>query len=272
MINYITYKNYVKLLVLKLLVLRLIMGVFVNVVIEQNLYEVVGKHILLNLAIRRVFYRFLLQRILWYVVVFKTPICLVQLILLLISRTSKVTIVGKENLEVSDKGNIIFAFWHGNYTLLLTSLRMSNRVVLVHWSFRGNYIAQLFSTFNYRIVRTSKSGKSILKLIKVVKQGCSLFIAVDGPQGPAYKTKPGIIYIAQKTGAKIVPLRIEGRKGFILKKRWDNHFIPFPFNNITVSFGKSISVKPGDSLETKEEEVTRALLGLTRKKIRDLPN
>jgi len=253
-----TYKNYVKLLVPSSIV-----GIFVNVVIEQNLYEMVGKHILLNLAIRRLCYRFFFQRIIWYVVVFKISVRLVQLILLLISGTSKITIVGKENLKASKKENIIFAFWHGNYTLLLASLRMSNTAVLVHRSFRGNYIAQLFSTFNYHIVRTSKSGKSILKLIKMVKQGCSVFIAVDGPQGPAYRTKPGIIYIAQKTGAKIVPLGLEGRKGFVLKNRWDNHFIPLPFNNITVSFGKSVSVRPGDSLEAKEEEVTRALLELT---------
>lgn len=159
-----------------------------------------------------------------------------------------------------NKQGIIFAFWHGNYTLLLASLRKNNGVALVHWSFRGDYIAQLFSTFNYHIIRTSKSGRSILELIKVIKQGCPGFIAVDGPQGPAYKTKPGIIYIAREAGAKIVPLKLAARRGLILRRRWDNHFIPLPFNKITVSFGKSIEVKPGDSLQMKKEQVTRSLL------------
>ncbi|GAH20761.1 unnamed protein product, partial [marine sediment metagenome] len=35
------------------------------------------------------------------------------------------------------------------------------------------------------------------------------FIAADGPQGPSYKTKPGMIYIAQRAKAMIVPLTIK---------------------------------------------------------------
>jgi len=264
MINFITYKNHQK-----VLIFGFIVRVVLNTVIEQNLYEIVGKRVLLNFAIRRLFYRFLFQKILCHTVVLKTPVWPIQLILLFISRTSRVTIVGEENLKrvEKEKQGVIFAFWHGNYTLLLASLHANNAVALVHRSFRGNYIAQLFTTFNYHIVRTSRSGRSVLELIKAIKRGHSGFIAVDGPQGPARETKPGIIYIARATGARIIPLGLEARRGFVLRTRWDNHFIPLPFNSFTVSFGKSIDVKPGDSLKLKEEQVTGSLLELTNGKI-----
>jgi len=241
------------------------MGTVVKIVIEQNIYKIVGKQILLNLAIRRLFYRFFFQKILCYIIAIKTPTWLIQLILLFVSRSSRTTIVGEENLKKieKEKQRVIFAFWHSNYTLLLVSLHMKNAVALVHLSFRGNYIAQLFSAFNYHIVRTSKSGRSILELVKAIKQGYSGFIAVDGPHGPPYKTKLGTIYIARKAEAEIVPLSIEARRGFTLSKRWDNHFIPLPFNDITVFIGKSIDVKPSDSLKAKGEEVNRSLLELT---------
>ncbi len=244
------------------------MGVVVKIVIEQSVYEVVGKQVLLNLVTRRCLYRFLFRKILCYVVAIKTPSWFIQLILLLIFRSSRIRIVGEENLKriEKEKQKVIFAFWHGNYTLLLVSLRTKNAVALVHLSFRGNYVAQLASAFNYQIVRTPGGGRSMLELVKAIKQGYSGFIAVDGPQGPLHKTKPGTIYIARKAGAKIVPLTLEARRGLVLSRRWDNHFIPLPFNNITVVVGKSIDVKPGDSIEAKVEEVTRSLLELTNER------
>jgi len=257
------------------LILRFIVNVVVKIVIEQSVYEVVGKRVILNLAIRRLFYRFFFQKILCYIIAIRLSSWFIQLILLFVSVSSRITIVGEENLEIIEKKKqkVIFAFWHGNYTLLLVSFRTKNAVALVHFSFRGNCIAQLASAFNYHIVRTHRGGRSIIELIKAIEQGYSGFIAVDGPQGPHHRTKPGTIYIARKSGAKIIPLTIEAHRGLVMSGRWDNHFIPLPFNNITVFVGKSIDVKPDDSLEAKVEEVNRSLLKLTNeKKRRSLPN
>jgi len=227
-----------------------------------------GKQIFLNLTIHRLFYRFIFQKIILRIVIIKLPCWLIQLVLILISRSSRISIVGEENLKriEKEKGEVIFVFWHGSYTLLLVSLQIKNAVALVNFSFRGNYIAQLASGFNYHIVRTSKGGRSILELIKAIKKGYSGFIAVDGPQGPAHRIKPGTIYIARKANAKIIPLVIKARRGIVLSRRWDNHFIPLPFNNITVFFGESIDVKPEDSLEDKTEEIAKSLLELSNKK------
>lgn len=236
-----------------------------KIIVEQVIYQVVGKRFLLNLVIYGLFYRFFFQKILCYTVVIKAPTWLIQVILLFVSRSSKITIVGEESLRKikEKKQRVIFVFWHRYYTLLLVSLHPERAVGLVHLSFRGNYVAELASAFNYHIVRTSRNGRSILELIQKIKQGYPGFIAVDGPQGPPYKTKPGTIYIAQRAKAMIVPLTIKAHRALVLGKRWDKHFIPLPFNKITVFIGRPIEVKPGDSLETKTREVNRSLLELT---------
>lgn len=259
--NPIKYKSYIK-----IFITRFIPGSVVHIILEQNLYGVIEKSALFQFMIYRSLRRFLTRKIFWYIIALKIPIFFIQLILFLLSTTSKITVMGEENLKEIEEGNpsVIFALWHGNYTLLLISLRMEKAVALVHSSFRGNYISHIFSTFNYRIIQTSHNGKSIRELIKIIKQGYSGFITVDGPQGPPYQTKPGVIYIARKAGVKIVPLGLKTHRGVVLRGRWDKHVIPFPFARITVSFGKPIEVRPDDSLEVKGAEVTQSLMELIK--------
>jgi lysophospholipid acyltransferase (LPLAT)-like uncharacterized protein len=236
----------------------------IRIIIKQSVYQAVAEKFFLNLIARRLFYRFFFRKILYYTIVIKALSWPIQVILLFVSISSRITIVGEENLrKIEEKSQgAIFAFWHGHYTLLLASLRPEKAVALVHLSFRGNYLTELFSAFNYHIVRTSRNGRSILKFIKKLEEGYLGFIAVDGPRGPSYKTKPGTIYIAQRAKAMIVPLTIEAHRGVVLGRRWDRHFIPLPFNKITVFIGRPIEVNPGDSLKTKAMEVNRSLLKL----------
>ncbi|MBC7189939.1 hypothetical protein H5U35_07005, partial [Candidatus Aerophobetes bacterium] len=88
----------------------------------------------------------------------------------------------------------------------------------------------------------------IWQLIRKIEEGYFGFIAVDGPQGSPHQAKPGMIYIAKKTKATIIPLSIEAQRGIVLRRRWDKHFIPLPFNKITLFIGKPIQKKAGDSL------------------------
>jgi len=233
---------------------------------EQIIYQVVRRKFIAGVLIQRLFYRFLLQKVLFYTVAIRTPSWFVQGILLLISVSSTISIVGEETLKKIKEENqkVIFAFWHSDYTLLLTSLRTKKAVALVDSCFRGNYVAQLFSAFNYRVVRTSKNSRSIVELIKAIKEGYSGFIAVDGPHGPSHKTRPGTIYIAQRAKALIVPLTITAHRGLIFAKRWDHHVFPLPFSKITVSIGTPIEIDPDDSLEIKALQVTRSLQSTDR--------
>jgi len=237
----------------------------IRIITEQSVYQVVAGKFFLNLVARRLFYRFFFRKILYYTIVIKALSWPIQAILLFVSISSRITIIGEENLRKIEEKNqrVIFVFWHGYYTLLLASLRPEKAVALVHLSFRGNYVAELFSAFNYHIVRTSRNGRSILEFIKKIEEGYLGFIAADGPRGPSCKTKPGTIHIAQRVKAMIVPLTIKAHRGVVLGKRWDKHFIPLPFNKITVFIGRPIEVKPGDSLKTKTMEVNSSLLELT---------
>jgi len=54
-------------------------------------------------------------------------------------------------------------------------------------------------------------------------------IIPDGPRGPSYCVQPGIIKLAQKTGAAIFPIRVAYQNYWQLKS-WDRFRNPKPFS------------------------------------------
>ena len=87
-----------------------------------------------------------------------------------------------------------------------------------------------------------KGGKEALEeMVEYLKQGFAGAITVDGPKGPAFKVKPGIISIAQKANTTIVPYVIE-LSSYWQFKSWDKFRLPKPFSKVLISYGAPIDV------------------------------
>jgi Uncharacterized protein conserved in bacteria len=138
--------------------------------------------------------------------------------------------------------------------------------------FRDGDIADgLLKRFGFETVRGSaeegregKGGRSaLLKLMKLLKEGKNVAITVDGPKGPPFKAKDGTIFLAQKTGAVILPVCVKFEKFFRLNT-WDRLVIPYPFTKAQFLAGKEIRVSPEDTIEEKRRELEEELLRLER--------
>ena len=66
----------------------------------------------------------------------------------------------------------------------------------------------------------------------------------DGPDGPAYKVKPGLPFIAQKTGSLILPLGCYCRFAYHVP-RWDRYTLPLPFSTVQIQVGEPIRIPKG---------------------------
>lgn len=73
------------------------------------------------------------------------------------------------------------------------------------------------------------------------KQGA---VTPDGPRGPAYVVKPGIVDMASETGLAIVPLCAKANRYWQFKS-WDKIQMPKPFARVDVYYGEPIHV-PAD--------------------------
>lgn len=82
-------------------------------------------------------------------------------------------------------------------------------------------------------------------------------MTVDGPKGPPYKSKNGIIDLAKKAQVQVLPMTAVGERYWQLRS-WDKLRIPKPFSRVAVCYGEPIKV-PADA-QDESFEACRALL------------
>ena len=156
--------------------------------------------------------------------------------------TAKISWGGKEIVDEMIESNrpFIICAWHNDIYFSTWLLKEMNLTALISSSRDGEYINQVLNGFGFRAVRGSSTRGGIgatKQLVRCLKEGQSIAITPDGPQGPIYKVQEGIIALAKMTGVPIIPWRYEGNSCWNLNS-WDNHKIPKPFSKISSVFGQ----------------------------------
>jgi hypothetical protein len=95
-----------------------------------------------------------------------------------------------------------------------------------------------------------------------VQSGERIGITPDGPKGPREDVQDGVLYLAQKTGAPIVPVAYGAKRCWIFNS-WDRFMLPQPFNRIAMAYGKPIYIGAQDNLERRAVELKEALIQVT---------
>jgi hypothetical protein len=162
----------------------------------------------------------------------------------------------------------IFAIWHNRAGLSLALYEHFIRrhtpertmAALASASRDGGLTALVLKLFRMESVRGSSSRRgpqALRELITCAERGCDLAVTPDGPRGPRYQVKPGVIMAAQLTGLTIVP--ISYRLGWKIQlKSWDRFQIPIPFSRCEVVAGRALRV-PREATEAEREAVRAQL-------------
>ena len=179
----------------------------------------------------------------------------------LIGLTSKISIKGGNTLP----GAAIYTLWHRQEVLMIYLHR--NRAIcgLVSKSKDGEYMARILKRFGFTFVRgstTSGGFMSLRGLIKAARNGCSIAITPDGPRGPVFKVQPGVVYLARKAGAPLIPVACALSKKKILNS-WDRYLFPLPFGRIQAVYGAPFTVTETDDAAAKIAELENILNALT---------
>ena len=149
---------------------------------------------------------------------------------------------------------VIFALWHGSFASFLAygSKTWSNSKVMTSLSDDGELLTQILHIFGLGTIRGDerKDGvKSLIEMNRTIKEGVNICYACDGPLGPRYFAKGGVIYSCVKTGAPIIPVWTDAKRGIVFKKAWDLFKLPFPFNRIYINFAEPIYLENNTSEE-----------------------
>jgi lysophospholipid acyltransferase (LPLAT)-like uncharacterized protein len=156
--------------------------------------------------------------------------------------------------------NYIGALWHNRLLIfpfvLWRFLPNRHGAALISASRDGDLFADVVQRFGYDVVRGSSSrlgASAILKLTQVLASGRDVVIIPDGPLGPAYELGPGVIFLAQKSGAAVVPMNLEYSRCWRLGS-WDRFIVPRPFAKVRVLINRPHWVKSTATPEEFESE------------------
>lgn len=155
----------------------------------------------------------------------------------------------------------VLAFWH-NQQIMMPYIWLSHKEngkakpihVLISQHGDGRIIAGTIELLGLSSVAgsSSKGGSEALrKLVEITKKGCHVVFTPDGPKGPIYKSKPGVVRLAQLTGVPITPMALYADRKWIFKS-WDRMFLPKPFSKVAIGLGEEIPVPR----ELSEEDFT----------------
>lgn len=166
----------------------------------------------------------------------------------LLSRTLRFSQQGLDQCEqLRTRGaKFVVAFWHDELFPLIHLHRNQGVVAVVSQSQDGEFLSQVMARFGFHLARGSSrkggAGALIAARRAMRERGADIVFTVDGPRGPRHKVKEGAVYLAAKTGAHLVPLRVSMSRAFVFRKAWDRFQLPWPGALCRVVYGQPYRV------------------------------
>lgn len=134
----------------------------------------------------------------------------------------------------------VFALWHGRMLLPIWRHRGQGVATMASKSGDGEVIARWLENHGYFAVRgsTHKGGaRGIVVLKRYLEAGHPAALTVDGPKGPPRVVQEGVLTLARRAGAWILPVSSGTTRPRFLRS-WDRYLVPMPFSRSFVTYGE----------------------------------
>ena len=174
--------------------------------------------------------------------------------------TLRMTEVGREPIDALEAAQkpMMCSLWHDEVFPIMYVRRTLRIVTVVSQSNDGEYLARLLQALGIITARGSSSRGGLSALLQAARlmreqnyNGC---ITVDGPRGPRHKVKDGAIFLAFRTPAYVVPMRVFMERAKVFRS-WDKFQLPLPFSRVHIIWGEPYLVTAAAKLT--EDEIAR---------------
>ena len=173
--------------------------------------------------------------------------------------------VKTENFPADD-GKSIICGWHGRSLVFGNHCRNRGYWVVISQSRDGDIQNYIYTKLGYQTIRgsTGRGGaRAAIEAIRALRSGGTMAMTPDGPRGPTHVVQGGVMLMALKSGASLVPVGISARPRMLIKS-WDKFLVPAPFAKAIMIFGEPIQVNDNAC----EQEIEEARLRLESEMIR----
>lgn len=154
-------------------------------------------------------------------------------------------------LEASGR-NYVLAVWHTFVDAALFALHSRDLLIysdhartkrytrsLAHFTREIGIKALESSGFSVLDASRGKQSVGIRNFIRRIQDGEPALVAPDGPHGPIYRAKPGVVYMAAKADSVVVPVGFACSRR-VIGRNWDDFELPLPFSRTVAIFGEPI--------------------------------
>ena len=153
---------------------------------------------------------------------------------------------------------VVFSIWHDELFPLAWLHKNEGVVCVVSSSKDGEFLSQVLDRVGFNLARGSSSRGGLRALISAYKQmqtrGVDAVFTVDGPRGPRHEVKPGVVYLAAKADALVLPVRVVMSRKKVFERAWDRFQLPWPGARCDVYYGRPFPVSyAGDDEGVKKE-------------------
>jgi hypothetical protein len=157
-------------------------------------------------------------------------------------------------------GRLVFSIWHEKLLLPTIKFGGPDLAVLISQHADGQLLGGLIRRMGMGMVcgSTNRGGvEAVRTLVRDDFPYRHVAITPDGPRGPRREVQAGIVFVASRTGMKVVPMGVGYNRPWKLKS-WDRFAIPRPSSRARIIYGEPISVPA--KLRAEQLEPYRAMI------------
>lgn len=154
---------------------------------------------------------------------------------------------------VKNKKPFILAHWHGDELALVHLAARYKLATLASKSKDGGLMSFVLTRLGATTVRGSSSRNAVgglLALMRLIKKGAASSFAVDGPKGPRYKAKAGIVEASKNLKVPIICGSAAADRAWVFEKAWNKAFLPKPFARVVIVWAPPYELLPEDTVPT----------------------
>jgi lysophospholipid acyltransferase (LPLAT)-like uncharacterized protein len=150
---------------------------------------------------------------------------------------------------LSGQWSVIGATWHRAAVFFLYYYGRLGPAIMISRSKDGELLARYLKVMGGVPVRGSSSkggGEALREMEDMIKSGrvTQAATVADGPRGPRYLAKPGMILLAMRTGRPLLPLMWSCDRAWVFGRSWDRTMIPKPFSTVVMVYGRELYYPP----------------------------
>jgi lysophospholipid acyltransferase (LPLAT)-like uncharacterized protein len=148
--------------------------------------------------------------------------------------------------EAEGDKSFLYCVWHDAMTVAIFARPHPRTVALVSRHQDGSYLSNALRMLGIGTVRGSSSsgGATAMRSLLGLPTRAHIVMTPDGPRGPRRKIKPGLAYLASRSGRPIVPTAFSAVRCWRIGGSWTDLMIPKPFSRVFAMTGEPITVAP----------------------------